>query len=301
MRLQQIRHFLAVVEAGTLRGAAARLGLTQPAITKSLRHLEDRVGARLMLRTPRGVVLTPAGRKLKDRARVIEAELRRLDEELAADRGEAEGSVAFGVGPQQCTLLVPDALEHFRRQHAHARVRILEGVAPGLLGFVRDETLDFCVSMAPARKLERGLLFRPLWRPSLVVAGRKGHPLRRATSLRELSDCPWVMYFPLGVGAMLEKAFAAAGAPLPRSIVHCESYAVALSLLAKTDTLGLLFPQVLEDPPIGGPLQQIAVRETIPSPLTGLYTRADAPMGPAAAAMAQAITATARRFARLGR
>jgi LysR family transcriptional regulator of abg operon len=300
MRLQQIRHFLAVVDAGTLRAAAGRLGVTQPAITKSLRLLEDGLGTRLLLRTPRGVVLTPAGRKFKERARVIEAELRRLGEELAAERGDAEGSVAFGVGPQS-TLLVPESLQSFRRQYPHARVRILEGVVPGLLGFVRDETLDFCISMAPARKLEGGLVFKPLMRPSLIVAGRKGHPRRRATSLRELSDCEWVMYFPLGVGAMLEKAFAAAGASLPRSIVHCESYAVALSLLANTDTLGLLFPQVLEDPFTGSGLQQIPVREPIPSPLTGLYLRADAPMGPAAAAMAQAITATARRIARLGR
>jgi len=300
MRLQHIRHFLAVLEAGTLRAAGRRLNVTQPAITKSLRQLEEHVGTRLMLRTPRGVVLTPAGRKFRERARVIEAELRRLDEELAAERGEAEGSVAFGVGPQQCTMLVPESLQAFRRQYPHARVRIIEGVAPGLLGFVRDETLDFCVSMAPATKLDGALTFKPLMRPTLVVAARKGHPLRRAASLHELSDCPWVMYFPLGVGAMLEKAFAGAGASMPRSIVHCESYAVALALLAKTDTLGLMFPQILGDPLLGSQLQQIPVREPIPSPLTGLYARADAPMAPAAAAMAQAITATARRIARLG-
>ncbi len=300
MRLNHIRHFLAVLDAGTLRAAARRLGVTQPAITKSLRQLEEHVGMRLMLRTPRGVVLTPAGHKFKERARVIEAELRRLGEELAAERGDEEGSVAFGVGPQS-TMLVPEALQSFRHQYPNARVRILEGVAPGLLGFVRDETLDFCVSMAPAAKLDGALSFRPLIRPSLVVAGRKGHPLRRASSLQELSECPWVMYFPLGVGAMLEKAFAAAGAPMPRSIVNCESYAIALALLAKTDTLGLLFPQILEDPVLGSQMQQIPVREAIPSPLTGLYARADAPMAPAAAAMAQAITATARRIARLGR
>jgi len=300
MRLQQIRHFLAALDAGTLRAAALRLGISQPAITKSLRQLEQQVGARLLLRTPRGVVLTPAGRKFKERARVIEAELRRLSEDLAAERGEGDGSVAFGVGPQACMLLVPESLQHFRRQFPHARVRILEGVAPGLLGFVRDETLDFCVSMAPAAKLDGALTFKPLMRPPLVVAGRKGHPLRRATSLRELSDCQWLMYFPIGVGAMLEKAFAAVGAPMPRSILQCESYATALSLLAKTDTLGLLFPPMLADP-FGSQLQQIPVSEPIPSPLTGLYARADAPMTPAAAAMAQAITATARRIARLGR
>lgn len=301
MRLHQLQHFLAVLDAGTLRGAARQLGLTQPAITKSLRQLEENAGTRLVHRTPRGVVLTPAGRRFMTRAKVIQAELRRMEEELAAERGGGEGAVAFGMGPQHSALLVPESLQYFRKEFPTARVRIIEGVAPGLLDYVRNETLDFCVSMAPAHKLEGALAFKPLMRPPLVVAGRKGHPMRRAASLRDLSDCPWVMYFPLGAGGMLEKAFGAAGVPMPRSIVHCESYAISLALLAKTDTLGLVLPQMIDDPFGGNQLQQIMIREPIPSPVSGIYFRADAPMGPAAAAMAQAITATARRIARLGR
>src|SRR5919108_6228271 len=99
MRLNQIRDLLAVVEAGSLRAAARRVGVSQPAMSKSLAQLEREVQAQLLLRTARGVVLTPAGRALVARARVIEAELRKAQEDLTALRGGQEGMVAFGVGP----------------------------------------------------------------------------------------------------------------------------------------------------------------------------------------------------------
>ena len=102
MRLQQIRHFLAVVDAGTLRGAAGGLGVTQPAITKSLRQLEEQVGARLLLRTPRGVVLTPAGRKFQDRARVIGR---------TSDINVPAGSFDNCLKTENTTPLEPDVLE----------------------------------------------------------------------------------------------------------------------------------------------------------------------------------------------
>src|SRR5260221_9970694 len=62
MRLSQIRNFLAVVESGGIRAAARKLGVSQPAITRSVRRLETDLHARLLQRTPTGVVLTKPGR-----------------------------------------------------------------------------------------------------------------------------------------------------------------------------------------------------------------------------------------------
>jgi DNA-binding transcriptional LysR family regulator len=203
------------------------------------------------------------------------------------------------MGPQHCVLLAPDAVLQFRRRYPRARLRIIEGVSAALLPMVRDETLDFTVGMSPAQPLDSAIRFKPLFRPSLVVAGRQGHPLRAATSMRELAEASWLMYNPMGTGAMLEKVFANVGVAMPRAVVQCESYATALALLANTDTLGLLMPRMLSEPFARGRLQQIRIRETLPSPLVGMYLR-DAPLTPAAAAMAQAITAVARRLARQG-
>jgi LysR family transcriptional regulator of abg operon len=298
MRLNQIRDFIGVVEAGSLRGAAAEIGVSQPAITKSIRQLERELHAQLLQRNARGATLTRAGKAFLERARVIQSELRKAEDDLELLRGGREGSVAFGAAPITCMLVVPDAMLQFQHTRPGASVRIVEGGNRALLPLVRDDTLDFCVSQAPNGKLDGALAFKPLFRPRLVVVGRRGHPLREAQSLRDLVDASWLMFYPPGSGAMLEKAFNAVGLTLPSSIVHCESYAVALALIAKTDILGLISPHMISESRGQRGLQKIDIAEEIPSPLVGLYTRADTPLTPAAAAMAQAVTAVARRLAR---
>jgi LysR family transcriptional regulator of abg operon len=298
MRLNQLRDFIAVVEAGSLRSAAAKVGVSQPAITKSIRQLEQELHVQLLQRNARGAAVTRAGKTFLARARVIQGELRKAEDDLQELRGGEHGSVAFGVAPAACMLLVPDSLQHFRLSHPAADVRVVEGASAALVLLVRDETLDFCVSQNPSARLDASLQFKPLFRPPLAVVGRRGHPLRAAKSLRELADASWLMFYPRGTGAMLEKMFDAAGLPLPRSIVHCESYASALSLVAKTDVLGLLSPQKVSEAWGQRYLQKIDIEETVPAALLGLYSRADTPLTPAAHAMAQAITTTARRLAK---
>jgi hypothetical protein len=75
-----------------------------------------------------------------------------------------------------------------------------------------------------------------------------------------------------GTGAMLERAFQALGRPLPRDVVHCESYAVALALISQTDRLGLLIPQMVTEPYAERHLQPLHPAERIPGPLVGMYT-----------------------------
>ncbi|HEX7054761.1 MAG TPA: LysR substrate-binding domain-containing protein [Burkholderiales bacterium] len=297
--MTQIRDFLAVIQAGSLRAAARNVGVSQPAVTKSIRQLEAELRVQLLQRSARGAVATPAGKAFLARARVVQAELRKAVEDLGAFQGGAAASVAFGMSPQAAVLVVPEAMQQFRRRHPQASVRILEGVGTALLPAVRDATLDFAIAIGARSTLEPGLRFEPLMRLPLVVAARQGHPLAGASSLRELADAPWLIYYPVSSGsAMLEKAFAAAGLAMPRAIVQCESCATAMALLARTDMLGLLTPRLVQNGFGPHRLQQIRVREAIPAPLLGIYRRSDAPLTAAAAALAQAIGASARRLAR---
>ncbi len=298
MRMNQIRDFLAVAQAGSLRAAARSVGVSQPAITKSIRQLEAELRVQLLQRNARGAVATPAGKAFLARARIVQAELRKAVEDLGAFRGPVDGSVAFGMSPQGAVLVVPEAMQQFRRRHPHARVRILEGVGTALLPAVRDATLDFAVAGSAAPSEEPGLRFKPLMRLPLLVAGRHGHPLSGATSLRELADAQWLVYYPPGPGAMLPKAFAAAGVAMPRALVQCESCATALALLARTDMLGLVTPRIIQSGLGNYRLQQIRVREPITAPLLGIYHRSDAPFTAAAAAFVQALSSSARRLAR---
>src|SRR3981081_3300518 len=104
MRLSQIRDFVAVVESGGIRAAARKLGVSQPAITRSVQGLEAELHARLLQRTPTGVVLPEPGRAFLARARAAQAELRKAEEEV--DRlDQRAGSVGLGVSPSSALLV----------------------------------------------------------------------------------------------------------------------------------------------------------------------------------------------------
>jgi LysR family transcriptional regulator, regulator of abg operon len=299
MRLNQIRDLLAVVEAGSLRAAARRIGVSQPAISKSIARLEREVQARLLLRTAQGVVLTPAGRAFVARGRVIHGELRKVHDDLAALHGRTEGAVSFGSGPAVTFPLVPDAMSRFRVKWPRAHVRIREGMRNALLPLVRDETLDFSISEKVAPGDEAGLEFKPLVQPELVIAARRGHPLANAVTLQDLAKANWLVFNLPGAGGALERTFELHGLSPPNALVHCESYATALALVARSDLLALVLGQMLERPITEPFLQRIRTREKVLRPTIGIFSRIGAPLSPTAAAMVQSFSAAARAFSRV--
>ena len=139
MTLSQIRDFIAVVEAGGIRAAARKLGVSQPAITRSVRGLETELRARLLRRTPTGVVPTQPGRALFARARAAQAELRKAEEEVD-QLAQAKRAVAFGVSPT-AAIVVPEAVTRFRQQFPQARIHIAEGLPQSLIPLVGSQSL----------------------------------------------------------------------------------------------------------------------------------------------------------------
>lgn len=296
MRLTQIRDFLAVVEAGSIRSAARKLGGSQPAVTKSVRSLEAELQVQLVQRMPHGIALTRSGSAFFARARVAQAELNKGVEE--ASQREGEGSVAFGVGPVAAILVVPEAVSRFRQQYPLARVRVTEGMAPALMPLVRNETLDFGMGPRPA-KLDAAFTFRPLFRAENLVVARKGHPLAKARALAELVDADWLDLAKVTeTSGPLDRMFISAGLPAPRQVVQFESYNTIVAMVAKSDMLAI-FPRLLIAESFAREvLQEIAIAESAPSLNVALFTRTDSPLTPMAAAMAKAVTAVARGLAR---
>ena len=293
MTLNQIRDFIAVVESGGIRAAARKLGVSQPAITRSVRGLETELRARLLRRTPTGVVPTQPGRALFARARAAQAELRKAEEEVD-QLGEKARAVAFGVSPTSA-IVVPEAVTRFRQQFPHARIHIAEGLPHTLMPMVRDETLDFAICRRALVKLDSGLEFRPLFRNDFAVVARKGHPLEKARSLAELVDACWTSLLPLDApDGPFAQAFSPTGLPVPKQVIQCESYNTAIRLIAKTEILGFLVRQLLSDPLLGDLLREVPVAEPLPSFAVGMFTRTGAPLTEVAAAMAKAVIAAAR-------
>jgi DNA-binding transcriptional LysR family regulator len=119
MDLRQLEYFTAIVKEGSLTEAAKRCRIAQPSLSQQLRALEDELGETLVLRKPRGVEPTAAGRILLEHAERVLEEARVLRERFAKRRETHEGSLVFGMIPTIAPYLLPRLLGPFRHERAH--------------------------------------------------------------------------------------------------------------------------------------------------------------------------------------
>lgn len=126
MEIQHVRHFLAAVEAGNLTRAAQTLGMAQPALSQSLKRMEEKLGVRLINRSRRGITLNPAGQAIMEDLR---ASIRHLDGAAARAQQVSQGlagTVKVGFVASAIYEILPRALKRFKDQWPDVRVVLRE-------------------------------------------------------------------------------------------------------------------------------------------------------------------------------
>lgn len=141
----ELRHFLLVIEHGTLTGAARAAHLSQPALTASIQRLERRFDARLLHRGRRGAEATAEGLALVPHARAALAAVDDARRAVAEVAGLAGGEVRLGGGATACTYLLPGVLARFRARYPKVRISLREGFPDGLREMLRAGALDLAV------------------------------------------------------------------------------------------------------------------------------------------------------------
>lgn len=192
---RRLRQFLAVYELGSIGQAAERLLLTQPALSKSLRSLEDELGVRLFDRTPVGVVPTVFGDALASHAKSIEAQLRQAEAAIGALRGKAKGHVVAGIGPSVAPDLMPMVTLSLQRRNPGIELSVLEGLVDDLVPQLRRGQIDVIVGAWP-RLSDADFATEVIFRDHLCVFARRQHPLAEAgepLSLELLSSQAWAL------------------------------------------------------------------------------------------------------------
>jgi LysR family transcriptional regulator, regulator of abg operon len=307
MRLQAIEQFIAVVDAGSIRGAARQLDMSQPALTRAMQQLEEELGVQLMDRSGRGVTPTAAGSAFLSRARVAEAELRKAAEEAKNTVGDSKQLLALGVSPVGASLLLPELAITLQRLHPKTRIRILETTPSALLSLVRDEVMDLAVTQRTRIHLDAGLDYRPLAEIQMRIAVRPGHPLlvksgkKGGCSLEDIVNASWLyMTAHDSSDDIVSRSFLTNGLPVPLPAVHCGSYFLALDLLASTDMLGVLPPALLRSCMRLGQLVEVVLAQPLIPIQLGMYTRSGSPPTAPAMSAAAAIIAIAKRITLTG-
>ncbi len=150
MDLRGIRYFVQIAELGSMTRAAQHLRVAQPALSRHIRALEDELGVALMVRLPRGVRLTTAGRQFLDHCQRILRELARAQDELRSGSAAAQGQVILGVSPTTGPLLLPGVVERMRRQCPQISLKVVEGFSNQLYDWLLAGRADVAILTNPA-------------------------------------------------------------------------------------------------------------------------------------------------------
>ena len=215
MNLHHLEIFAAVVREGSVTAGAQALHLSQPAVSRQLRQLEDELGVLLLARQPRGVVPTGAGAELARYAERIFLLAREAEAAMAAHAGVRRGRLVVGASTTIADHLLPDLLAALRRRHPELGLQAVVGNTEQVQTALRDGAIEIGLTegadvdtrefdATPFRDDEMVLIASP---QSPLAAG-KGLPAAALAGLPLLAREP-------GSGSrdVVERALAAAGVP----------------------------------------------------------------------------------------
>jgi DNA-binding transcriptional LysR family regulator len=151
MDLRDLKSFILTAELGSITRAAGELGLVQSALSRKVQAIEQELGCTLFNRLPRGIQLTPAGRRFLDRARRVVREIDFARSDVRDGAGEVAGQVSLGLSPTLAPLLAPDCLAQVGSDFPGIQLKIVEGFSAALLDQLLTGRIDLGVLTNPPR------------------------------------------------------------------------------------------------------------------------------------------------------
>jgi LysR family hydrogen peroxide-inducible transcriptional activator len=191
MELEQLRHFLKVAETGNFTRAAEAVGLSQPALSRSIARLEEELGQPVFERQTRQVTLTDAGRSLHARAQQIVALADDAKAEICDD-GQT-GRIRVGAIPTIAPFFLPEFLRDLCRRFPRATVIVEEETTGDLLHKLADGVIDLALLVRPVEA--KYLQMEDLFEEELLLVMSSDHPLRdkRQVRLADIESLPFVL------------------------------------------------------------------------------------------------------------
>ncbi|WUI03752.1 LysR substrate-binding domain-containing protein [Spirillospora sp. NBC_00431] len=243
LKLRHLVLVVAIADQGSVLRAAEHLHLAQPAVTRSLREVENILGVELFTRGPRGVTPTMFGDAFTEHARAVLAELRRAGERITGLADGEVGTVTIGTLLAGSNVLLPRAIAALKADRPGITVIVQEATFDAQVPRLLDGEIDLILGrLNPIGDL-RGLRQITLYGEPVRLVARRGHPARARRDLRlaDLLGYPWVL--PLeqtALRAELEQVFRAEGLVPPGNLVECTSVLTVRTLVRDTDMIAAL-------------------------------------------------------------
>lgn len=156
--LSQLKAFIAVVDQGGFTAASRRLGLSQPAVSRTVATLEKELGLPLFMRRRDGLALTEAGAVALTHAREAVRQLTLMRTEVAGLAGDITGTLSLASLPTATATLIAPQLRTFARRHPAVTIRLLEGSKEEILDWLDQGAAEAGVVSLPSKGLDAAVL-----------------------------------------------------------------------------------------------------------------------------------------------
>lgn len=298
IRMRQVALLLAVRQHGTLRAAAAELGMTQPAATKMLRELEAALGSRLFDRAGRSLRVTAAGQATLAHFEALRGGLETLTRSLAALREGGAGHLAVGSIMAPAPGLLTRAVLATKADLPGLTVSIAVETSDVLLDQLARGELDVAVGRLVEGFPRRDYELRPLEGEALALVVGPHHRLarKRRLALPDLAALPWILQ-PRGspMRELLDAEFRRHAMDLPRELVETASILTTASLILESEHVAVLPAAVAASYARHGMLAVLPVQLSRELEPYGSIVRKGRPLSGAAQRFVQALHAEAKR------
>jgi DNA-binding transcriptional LysR family regulator len=243
LKLQDVRVLMSVVQAGGMRKAAAQLGTSQPAISRSISDLEHALGVRLLDRGSRGIEPTPYGRALIKRGVAVFDELRQgvRDIEFLAD--PTAGELRIGCPESLAAGPVLAVIDRLTRRHPRIVFQVVTAAGPPLYRNLIERHVELAISSVAGAEAGADMVVENLFDDYFVIVAGSQSPWahRRKIELAELVNEAWTLLPSDSIArAVAVEAFRARGLEPPRTTVITPSLNLRNRLLETGRFLTLL-------------------------------------------------------------
>lgn len=286
-----------VVKDKSFSKAAETLGISQPALSKSIRGLEKMLDVQLLERGRFGARPTEFALSLVRHADAIEAELNLAQAEILALRSAKSGTLHIGCGPTEATRLLPLALTNLRKRSPDMQLRVSYGLNETLMPMVKSGEVDCALSSIPAVSSDNDLKQLPLHRDLGVVVSRANHPLarqRKPVTVAQLSKLDWVLARQSELERRaFDEVFVDAGCVPPQPIIETTSTTLMKSMVMQGDVLTFVPRELVYWEARAKQLKELSVPSLRWERIVGITTRARGSHSPAKDALLAALRSAA--------
>jgi len=287
IKFRHLNAFSAIARAKSFKLAAEQLSLTQPAISKTLKELEDILGAALMERSRAGVALTPEGEVFLQFAEQSTAALRHGLRSIKANISAAS-QLKVGALPSVASALLPAAVMAFTDKSPDTRIEIHEGPHTDLTARLRSGGLDLVVGRLGKPDTMVGLTFQQLYSEDVMVVATPDSPALQVRSFADLAPFrvlyppeesairPLVARLLISQGVSLfENRIETASSAFGRAVTLADPQTVwfiSRGVVAEDIAKGRLVPLALDMAPTRGAVGIMSRAEEIPSVAARTFT-----------------------------